>query len=60
MVDEFILGWGGFAESALPSLAVVGAFDPDDNLDAEVVAGLQGVNCLGFRAVGGVFHIRLG
>ncbi len=36
-MDEFILARGEFAEGAL---LVVGVFDPDNDLDAEVVAGL--------------------
>ena len=44
VVDEFILGRGEFAESALSTSAVVGVFDPDGDLDAEVLTGLPGVS----------------
>ena len=43
VVDEVILDRGEFAESALPSSAIVSVFDPDDDLNAEIVAGLPGV-----------------
>ena len=35
--DEFILDRGEFAESALSASVVGGAFDPGDDVDAEII-----------------------
>lgn len=38
-MDRFELYWCESAEASLPSPAVAGGFDPDDDRDAELVAG---------------------
>ena len=38
--DGFVFGGGQSAESGLSSASVVGAFDPGDDRDAELVAGV--------------------
>ena len=43
MDGEFELDWGEFAESALSAATVVGAFDPGDDREAELVAGRPGL-----------------
>ena len=42
--DEFVFDGGQAAECGLASSAVVGAFDPGDDRDPELVAGVPGVS----------------